>query len=152
MYVDIGNPYRSSEIELRFKVWIWNVKYACLLVDSRSIIVLILLPYILQSEVFKPRLKLRPQAWKLRLKLRLKLRPEANITRLRLEFRVWLLPAAMGPYIGLARPWLLHTIALHTILLNSILLLPSTRTPPSIHLLHPYSRTPAPYQNPKVKK
>jgi hypothetical protein len=52
-------------------------------VDSRSIIVLILLPYILQPEVFKPRLKLR-----------LKLRQEANITRLRLEFRVWLLPEA----------------------------------------------------------
>jgi hypothetical protein len=55
-------PYRSSEIKLRFKVWIWNVKYACMLVDSGSIIFLFFLPCILEPEVFKPRLKLRSQA------------------------------------------------------------------------------------------
>jgi hypothetical protein len=80
-------PYQSSEIEFRFKMWIWNVKYACMLVDSGSIIVLILFPYILQLEVLKLRLNFRPQVCKLRLKLRLKLRPEANIPQLRLRLR-----------------------------------------------------------------
>jgi hypothetical protein len=94
----IFSPYRRSEfglrdrIEIQIKVWIRTgpeckqcVLRACLWIHHSPS--LVSFHILLQPEVFKPRLKLRPLVCKLRLKLRLKFRPVANIPRRRLRLR-----------------------------------------------------------------